>query len=237
MQPTKNNRQWLLSSPALQQHVNEQWFHADYWAQQDRLLGTYSGRGSVWIIKSEHGKWILKHYFRGGLYAKVNQDKYLWSGVNNTRAVREFKLLEYLQTKQLPSPKPVAVRVLKSGLFYANDLITEYIQHETTFAKQLLNQQTSPQAWARIGQVVAQFHRHHVYHADLNAHNLLINGDQVILIDFDKGELKNNKKDWPQANIARLKRSIEKETNHSCDRTYADHWQALTKAYKQALTD
>lgn len=224
-----------MSPAGLQSHVDHQWFRSDYWRQQDRLIGSYSGRGSVWIINSDHGKWILKHYFRGGLYAKINQDKYLWSGINDTRAVREFKLLEYMQSKHLPAPKPIAARVVKSGLFYANDLITEYIEHQTTFAQLLIENQTEPKLWAQIGAVVAQFHKQRIYHPDLNTHNLLINHDQVYLIDFDKGEIKNHSSHWPEANIARLKRSIEKETGHSCDRTFAEHWLALTTAYKQTL--
>ncbi len=58
----------------------------------------------------------------------------------------------------------------------------------------------------------------------------------MFLIDFDKGEIRSHSNHWPEANIARLKRSIEKETGHSCDRTYAEHWQALTAAYQHTLT-
>lgn len=224
-----------MSHPELSSIVNESWFNADYWAEQGRLLGTYAGRGSVWMIKSAEGKWVLKHYYRGGLYAKISRDKYFWTGFNQTRAVREFRLLTHMYDQGLPCPKPVAVQVKKSGLFYTNDLITEYIRHQTTFAKKLNQNDNEIQLWAQVGTVIGRFHAAGIYHADLNVHNLLINNNDIYLIDFDKGDIKNNHTKWPQANLARLKRSIEKETQQSCDQQLKNHWQALIDSHQSAL--
>jgi len=235
LQPHKTKNQWFLSHPDLSTEPDKNWFNAEYWAEQGRLLGTYAGRGSVWMIKSDDGKWVLKHYYRGGLYAKISRDKYLWSGLQNTRAVREFKLLTHMHKQGLPCPKPVAVQVKKSGLFYTNDLITEFIRHQTTFAKSLNQNGNMVQLWAQVGQVIARFHACGIYHADLNVHNLLINNDDVYLIDFDKGEIKNNHKAWPQANLARLKRSIEKQSGQSCDRALKEHWQALLDSHQSTM--
>lgn len=237
MHPIKIKNQWFLYHDDLNSKPNENWFDAQYWSIQGRLLGTYSGRGSVWIIKSDLGKWVLKHYYRGGLYARISRDKYFWSGLQNTRAVSEFNLLQYMYKRGLPCPKPIAVRVKKTGLFYTNDLITQYIQHKTTFAKKLVSTNTKPDLWAQIGQVIASFHIAGINHADLNAHNLLIDDNTIHLIDFDKGQRMPHQKNWPQANIARLKRSIEKETGRSCARHYAEHWHALVHRYQKAMAD
>ncbi len=233
MHPSKKKKRRFLAHMDLKKTPDKNWFDAQYWANQGRLLGTYAGRGSVWMIKSDEGKWVLKHYYRGGLYAKISRDKYLWSGFDNTRAVREFKLLSYMHSRGLPCPKPVAVQVKKSGLFYTNDLITQYIQHNATFADIIM--QSEPQLWRQVGKVIGRFHATGIYHADLNVHNLLIHGDDIYLIDFDKGDIKHTQKNWPQANLARLKRSIEKETQQSCDSELTAHWQALLDGHQATM--
>ncbi len=193
-------------------------------------MGANSGRGSAWIIKSEFGKWVLRHYFRGGMYARINQDKYLWAGLKNTRAIKEFRLLEHLQKLGLPSPKPMAAQVTVNGLFYRNDLIMEHIKHQQTFA-QFLPQNDDLKIWGQVGAVIKKYHNNGIYHADLNAHNILLAEDQIHLIDFDKGKIKTQKSSWQQANINRLQRSIEKETGKRCDQELQPHWQQLMDAY------
>jgi 3-deoxy-D-manno-octulosonic acid kinase len=61
-----------------------------------------------------------------------------------------------------------------------------------------------------VGAEIARFHAHGVYHADLNAHNILLTDASVWLIDFDRGELRHPARAWQQANLARLKRSLLK---------------------------
>lgn len=233
MHQSKKNKRRFLVHPETQSEPTENWFSAQHWANQGRLLGTYAGRGSVWIIKSDDGKWVLKHYYRGGLYAKISRDKYLWSGFNSTRAVREFNLLLHMEKLGLPCPKPVAVQIQRSGLFYTNDLITQYITHQFTFAEKLT--QSDPTLWQQVGTVIGRFHAAGIYHADLNVHNLLIHQDSIYLIDFDKGEIKKNRKHWPQSNLARLKRSIEKETDSRCEQDFKKHWQALLSGHRDAM--
>ncbi len=233
----------IITSDELKNEISQQWFEQDYWMNQGRLLGANSGRGSTWVIKSEWGKWVLRHYFRGGFYAKLNRDRYFWTGLKNTRAFKEYQLLTELQNLNLPSPKPVAAMVVKKGLSYRNDLIMEHIQHKMTFAQGLRNEQISHEhqsdkksalpidTWQRIGRTIAQFHHNGIYHSDLNAHNILLNDEQVFLIDFDKGEIRTPKTHWQQDNMNRLKRSIGKVSNSSCDTQLSQQWQNLLDGY------
>jgi 3-deoxy-D-manno-octulosonic acid kinase len=223
----------IITSDDLKDEISQQWFEQDYWMNQGRLLGANSGRGSTWVLKSEWGKWVLRHYFRGGLYAKINRDSYFWTGLKNTRALKEFQLLTALEKLNLPSPKPVAAMVIKKGLFYRNDLIMEHIQHQMTLAQGLINTESalSLEKWQQIGQTIAQFHQNGVFHSDLNAHNILLNDEHVYLIDFDKGEIRSPKTNWQQSNMKRLKRSIEKVSNSSCDTQLAKQWQSLLAGY------
>ncbi len=214
--------------------IEKAWFEQAFWLNQGRLLGANSGRGSAWIIKSELGKWVLRHYFRGGLYAKISKDSYLWTGINKTRAVKEFKLLLHLQVLDLPSPRPVAAKVIKRGLFYRNDLIMEHIKHDQTFAQYLTEINDDNNIWVRIGAVIKKFHNQGIYHADLNANNILLAGDEVYLIDFDKGKIRTPRSAWQQSNLNRLKRSIEKESGKSCDHDLKENWQQLLNAYHES---
>ncbi len=199
---------------------------------QGRLLGASSGRGAAWIIKSEWGKWILRHYFRGGLYAKLNQDQYLWTGIKHTRAYREFQLLAEIQALGLPSPQPMAARVVKKGLFYRNDLIMSYIPHKHTLAQILADDDLPLDQWQHIGQLIAQYHQQGIYHSDLNAHNILMDGEKIHLIDFDKGMQKSPHSSWQQSNLQRLQRSIEKVSGQSSEKALSAAWQALLKGYQ-----
>lgn len=231
LQIKQNKNQWIVAAPKIIEHVNAEWFTQEYWLNQGRLLGANSGRGTAWTIKSEWGKWVLRHYLRGGLYAKINRDSYFWTGLNKTRAVKEFTLLNKLQQLNLPSPKPIAVLVVKKGLYYKNDLIMENIMHDQTFAQAIIDS-TTDDIWRNIGHTIAQYHANGIYHSDLNAHNILLLKDKVYIIDFDKGDLRRINANWQKKNMLRLKRSIEKITQQSCDFALKKQWQILMDGYR-----
>ncbi len=231
LKPFKKNGQWLLCDEQLTEDIETAWFDQTHWLNQGRLLGANSGRGSAWVIKSEWGKWVLRHYFRGGLYAKVSQDSYLWTGLNQCRAFAEFHLLNKLASLSLPAPRPVAARVIKKGLYYRNDLIMTHVPHEQTWAQSLADGTTESSTWADIGSTIARFHRNGVYHSDLNAHNILLNGEEVTLIDFDKCSIKSPNINWQKQNIERLRRSVEKITGQSCQDQLSQPWQQLLDAW------
>lgn len=236
MKAFQKHNSLFIAQPQFVELIDDQWFEQQFWLNQGRLLGAKSGRGSAWIVKSEHGKWVLRHYYRGGLPAKINRDRFLWTGVDNSRAFKEFRLLQTLQQKQLPAPAPIAARVQKHGISYRTDIIVEHIKHQQTFAdllKPSSNQPPDPELWGLIGSTIAQFHRQGVFHADLNAHNILLDQKQCFLIDFDKGSIRTLKHSWQQANLNRLKRSIEKISNQSCSKDLKPAWQALQQAWQQ----
>ena len=90
--------------------------------------------------------------------------------------------------------------------------------------------------WQSLGQCIARFHKHGVYHADLNAKNILIADEQFYLIDFDRGELRTPKADWQKANMERLLRSFRKELAKLPQLGFTEaHWQLLHNAYSEEL--
>ena len=66
--------------------------------------------------------------------------------------------------------------------------------------------------WEAVGQLVARFHRAGLEHADLNAHNLLFDGQgRGWMIDFDRSRLRIPASGWREANLLRLQRSLRKQ--------------------------
>ena len=82
---------------------------------------------------------------------------------------------------------------------------------------------------------IAEFHNHGIYHADLNAGNILISEKLVYLIDFDHSKQCHPRKMWQNANMKRLKRSIDKLTNNNHIETNKNKWQQLIEAYNTKL--
>ena len=55
------------------------------------------GRGTVAFVRDGERRWVLRHYRRGGLVARLLDDRYLWTGADRTRAFREWRLLRELR--------------------------------------------------------------------------------------------------------------------------------------------
>jgi len=221
---------------------------AHYWQQKNAVTGTAQGRGTTWFVRylneqsndKNEQHWVLRHYYRGGLIGKVIKDSYWFTGIENTRAAREFSLLQHMKTLQLPAPEPIAYRIIRHGLTYQADLLSTRIQQAQDLVGILSKQPLSESLWSNIGSTIKRFHDENIYHHDLNAHNILINDEeQVFLIDFDRGELRNNTTDsgWRQANMQRLQRSFLKELNKLEQFHFNDNnWQTLMSGYQKSKT-
>jgi 3-deoxy-D-manno-octulosonic acid kinase len=191
------------------------------------------GRGAVWLVRGEFGQGVLRHYRRGGFFGRLNRDRYLWRGEEATRSFREFRLLAELRRRGLSVPAPLAAGYSREGPFYRADLLTALIADAHTFAQRLAADFPSTGIWARIGATLSRFHAAGVFHADLNAHNVMIDAaDEVWLIDFDRGELRHPARAWAQANLDRLRRSLRKL---GADRVpgFDAAWTSLLDAYGQ----
>ncbi|HJT97147.1 MAG TPA: 3-deoxy-D-manno-octulosonic acid kinase [Rhodanobacteraceae bacterium] len=215
------------------------WFDPAHWAEHGLAERRSGGRGGVAFVETPAGACVLRHYHRGGLAASVSRDRYLWTGAARTRAFREFRLLEHLIEAGLPVPAPIAARYVRSGMYYSADLIVRRIPAVDTLAERLARGTLDAALAERIGTTIARFHAAGACHADLNAHNILLDArDTVSLIDFDRGRLCKPALGWQQGNLARLRRSLMKL---GAGKRYADFdarfWHPLLAAYHAALTN
>lgn len=229
-----------------------------YWQSQNSVTGTAQGRGTTWFVrylpkpnntKEEKGNekktqhWVLRHYYRGGLIGKLIHDSYLFNGIESSRAMREYRLLKQMQQWQLPAPQPVACRVIRHGLFdlcYRADLLSSRIEYAQDLVAILSQKSISDDLWIKIGSTIRRFHDHHIYHHDLNSHNILINEQQAVyLIDFDRGEVRQpnehtNSASWKESNISRLHRSFLKESHQLVTFNFTEsNWQMLLSGYSK----
>ena len=215
----------------------EAWFDREHWAALGKLDVHSGGRGDVAFVDTPIGACVLRHYRRGGLAASMSADRYLWTGAARTRAFREFRLLAELANLGLPVSPPVAARYVRDGLRYRADLLTRRIEDAKTLAACLANASFDPRLAQQIGLTVARMHTANVWHADLNAHNILVDGNGVVwLIDFDRSRIRKPRLVWQQANIARLRRSLDKLGA----RRHADFdlsfWHPLLAAYHDSMS-
>src|SRR5258708_29017649 len=168
----------MLSDPAclgnLPPNAQEALFDPEYWRGRHELLEAAGGRGSAWFIASGARQWVLRHFRRGGFIARLSQDCYVWTGENRVRAFAEWRLLELLTHRGLPVPKPVGARYQRSGLCYRCDLITQRIANAEPLSAVLVRGALAEPRWRAVGATIASLHRAGVDHADLNAHNILL---------------------------------------------------------------
>ena len=214
-------------------------FDADYWASQGAIMGFAEGRGTTFFIQHADKDYVLRRYRRGGMIARVSADKYIWTGLQRTRAWREWHLLTRMQEMGLPVPQPVAVQVVRQGLRYSADIMIRRIPDTSTLAEELEQQALSADTWQNLGKMIRQFHRRGVWHADLNANNVLLNENkQIFLIDFDRGRLRRPSEHWQQANLQRLKRSLLKLQMRTDSFYFTESdWQALLGGYSEESSD
>lgn len=200
----------ILFDAVVSPQVGASWFDPDAWRARGALREQSGGRGGVAIIDTPVGECVLRHYRRGGMVAALMGDRYFWTGADHTRCFAEFRLLGVIASLGLPGPQAVACRYRREGLFYTADLMTRRIDGVQTLAQCLADGQLDSEMAELVGALVARFHRAGIWHADLNAHNILVADEALYLIDFDRGRLRKQATAWQLSNLERLRRSLVK---------------------------
>lgn len=208
-------------------------FKSQVWAQRSAIVGFAEGRGTTFFIQHQGRDFVLRHYQRGGLITKISEDQYLYTGLKLTRPWREWKLLEKMQEIGLPVPMPAAIKVERSGIFYKADIMMHRIPNSRTLADILIKEELSEGHWIALGSVIRRFHENGVYHTDLNANNILIDGGgRCYLIDFDRGRFRKPRMKWQKENLQRLKRSLNKFSKNEQEFNYIEsNWRSLLRGY------
>lgn len=240
-QTLKYDGHYILYDASLITSPSADLFDPTWLAQHGTISKAGNGRGEAWFVDLNQHHWVLRHYMRGGMVARFNTYHYLGWQLQTSRAWKEWQLLQIMQDKGLPVPRPVAAciswqPVRLTGLYQAW-LIVEAIAGTSTLANIIATTPARDNIWHAIGKCIRRFHDQNVYHADLNANNILLDSnDSVFLIDFDRGEFRQDGQ-WKQANLQRLLRSLNKLQNmHQNFHFTVDNWQTLLKAYQEKMS-
>ena len=223
---------FIVYDEALTRNPGVRLFDPEWWGE--KATSHTEGRGTVWFLESGDDHWILKTFQRGGLIARFIKRHYFFCGHSRSRMVREYHLLSRLHQMGLPVPRPVAACSLRTTwLGYSGSLITQRLRDVESLASCLSTAKTlEVHRWREIGRTIRRFHDCNVFHSDLNATNILLDENAVYLIDFDRGRIRSDSYlgNWRQANLKRLRRSLDKLPVGSIfDRAGA--WAALVEGY------
>jgi serine/threonine protein kinase len=160
---------------------------------------------------------VLRQYSHGGLLRFFTRKFYLLG----SRSFRELALTEEILSCGIPTIQPIGAihRFILPPLYKAYLLSLELprAMDLMQFIREIGSQPSSENLHLKrktirsAGLLLRQFHKSGFYHADLQLKNILIAGDQLFLIDFDRSyrkEILTMKE--RMKNILRLNRSVEK---------------------------
>ena len=193
--------------------VEPAWARRSHWQALGRVRQRLGGRGGSVLIEfgdnADIDCAVLRRYQRGGWVARLSQDRYVYNGLERTRALREFRLLDRLHQQGLAVPRPLLASVERfSAWGYRQALMTQWIDGAETLAHRLGRSQTLD--WSGLARVLAQVLDARVYHPDLNAHNVLVdNHNRWWVIDFDRATVGAHPRAG-QRMVARLCASLAK---------------------------
>ena len=207
------------------------WLSPGWWRERGTVSAASEGRGGASLIEADGRSFVLRHYRRGGLIARLSTDRFWWRGAEQTRSFREWHLLYHLYRVGLPVPMPLAAGYQRQGRTYRADLLLQCLPNVVSLAAALRAAPVPLRTWVAVGRWLRRFHLCGVYHADLNAHNILLGADDTVwLIDFDRGTLRAPGW-WSDANLVRLHRSLEKIAAPLPGHFSSTDWQLLLDSY------
>jgi len=169
------------------------------------------------IPLKDEKRMVIRLYSHGGVFRFFTRDLYLFG----TRSIQELALTEKILSRRIPTIQPIgAIHRSVPLLFYkayllsleisgAKDLI-QYFQEIGPHPSraQLLQKRRTIRS---VGLLIHQFHEAGFFHGDLQLKNILVSGEQLFLIDFDRSYQKEMlTADEKKKNLLRLNRSVEK---------------------------
>lgn len=215
------------------------------WASHRPGAAARSGRGPVWSVPAPGstpdggGRWIVRHYRRGGAIGPLLGDRYLRGG--SPRPLRELRAGQAARARGLLPPSVVAGVVYPAGPFYRADLVTEEIPGAVDLAERLFGEPASPgtpegeAALRAAAGLVRRFAEARILHPDLHAGNILLTatgaGVTARAVDFDRCRVLPTATPPPLHPMRhRLERSLRKLERKSGRRLPAKAWASLRES-------
>lgn len=208
-------------------------FDAAWWQRHGSSETLGGGRSHVHRVGDGRGQYLLRHYYRGGMVARISRDLFLRGALGHSRAMAEFTLLGQLRARGLAVPEACAAHHVRHGPLYRADILVAWIPQASDLARRLRGGYVlDARQWQVLGAAVRALHDEQVWHSDLNCHNLMLDAaDKAWIVDFDKCGFRAGDH-WKPRNLERLLRSLRKEARlDPCFGWHEDHWQHLLHGY------
>ncbi len=209
--PLRQQHQGIRTHPDFPVPARIEIFTPRTWGEKAQKVSD-GGRNTAWYVATPWGDAVLRHYHRGGLIRHFVDERYLWVSEEATRSFAEFELLNELHAQGHPVPRAMAACYQRQGITYRAAIMTERLQNTVSLAQAIRRAgPASIELVAPVAAVIRKLHDSNVYHADLNAHNILVDNDQKVwLIDFDKSTRRVMSSSQRQKSLERLGRSLQK---------------------------
>lgn len=200
-----------------------------------QISHTFKGRIPHPSIPLEDEKRVVfRQYSHGGLLRPITGSFYLFG----SRSFRELVLTEKIRSCGIPTissigaihhrifPPVYRAYFLSLEVPHAKDL-TQYF-HDMGPKPSQENLLQKRKIVRSVGDLIRQFHQAGFFHGDLQMKNILVAGDQILLIDFDRSYQKSVLSIQERVrNLLRLNRSAEKWKRLGLPITRTDRWRFL----------
>lgn len=200
---------------------------------------TFSVPAAVRLAAAPH-RWVVRRYRRGGVVASWLGDRYLRLGV--PRPLGELFASLEARRRGIPTPRVVAGAVHPGALFRRADLITEEVPGSVSLAEVLFCEAPptldEEAALLAAGTLVRALEAARVFHADLNAKNIVLSsrpgGVRAHVVDLDRCRvgLAPGARAPGHAMRRRLERSLRKHETRSGRLLGSSAWAALRSGYR-----
>ncbi len=213
------------------------------------------GRGPVYAVPSERGRWVVRHCRRGGALGPVLGDRFLRGGP--PRPFREMHASWEARRRGIPTPRVLAAVVYPSGAFYRGDVVSEYVPEARDLASLLFgvsgpdgrpsaeppleDPERRTAALKDAAYLLGRMARAGVDHPDLNAKNVLLEAGSrsrgASLVDLDKARIAPPGQAVPSGPMReRLQRSLRKFEAASGRSLTPAEWAALAEPATDAAS-
>jgi 3-deoxy-D-manno-octulosonic acid kinase len=207
--------------------------HVEAFLQRKHPLSRQlKGRTLHPCVPIKEGEWmVVRRYSHGGLFRTLTQDLYLFG----SRSFREVALTEEIRSCGIPTIQPIgAIHRSVFPFFYRAHLLSLEVPSAKDLIHYLLEMGPHPlgetlslkrKVTRSAGLLLRQFHGAGFFHRDLQLKNLLLAGDRLFLIDFDRSYRKTSLSLRERLkNLLRLDRSVAKWKRKGLSITKTDRW-------------
>ena len=169
----------------------------------------FRGRGRPCrVLLPGGGSGVLRGYRHGGMFRAVTGCRFL----GFPRPLAELTATEAARRAGVRVPEVLAVWFRYVGrVFHEGWILTREIEGATDLMTALTGGDVPRGVFRALGEETRKMHDAGVWHADLHVKNVLLSGDGVTIIDFDRARAGSDvSRDDRVGNLLRFDRSVEK---------------------------